>query len=87
MKSSFLVTFLLHCPDLDDKTCDPDFLLETENRISSSMVEQLTLNQLVEGSSPSWSTSLNAGCRGDCLLFTVSQTVLVKSPKAVNPFN
>ena len=33
--------------------------------IGSSMVEQLTLNQLVEGSSPSRSTSLNADSRGD----------------------
>ena len=32
-------------------------------RISSSMVEQLTLNQLVEGSSPSWSTPTNTGSR------------------------
>ncbi len=29
------------------------------------MVEQLTLNQLVEGSSPSWSTILNTSSRGN----------------------
>ena len=34
-------------------------------RISSSMVEQLTLNQLVEGSSPSWSTKYLSALKGD----------------------
>ena len=33
--------------------------------ISSSMVEQLTLNQLVEGSSPSWSTKYLSALKGD----------------------